>query len=57
MLPSRGALNTSTRCELLGQLSGLTGWTCLVGDAWALCPCTQVTLGLSCVLLASEVFA
>lgn len=25
--------STSPRCKLLGQLSGLTGWTCLVGDA------------------------
>lgn len=32
-LQQRSTLNTSPRCKLLGQLSGLTGWTCLVGDA------------------------
>lgn len=31
--PSQRSTDASTRCKLLGQLSGLTGWTCLVGDA------------------------
>lgn len=47
-----GALDASTRCKLPGgQLSRLTGQTCLVGDG------AQVTCGLSCVLLAREGFA